>query len=501
MLAVGLGGSLLGRASWAEEWEAEALDALDFGELEPLAALIQETAPEKLQRVLIERIRGGAELSTLVAAAALANARTFGGHDYIGYHCQMALVPALEMSKLLPVAQKPLPVLKVLYRTANRIQEVGGRSSEALGALPEAAVASREESAARLRSAFLKRDLQDSERALSELSRSDPAAAFDELQSILQENLDVHRVVLAWRAWETMQLTGEKHAETLLRQSVRFCVDAEKDRLKRGRSEPELRSLLPELVDEHALLNGSQETRTASDEEIEELALGIFRANKADAARSVAEALGSGLARADVGEALSLAANHLLMNDPGRSGNDISPGKPLGSVHGASFGVHASDSARAWRNIGAVTGGRNAAASLIAGAYHTAGQSRYVGKFPFPFQKRMDEIGDTRDGGELLRAACAALEAGDQELTCALVQRYCEVGASEGPLFDALLTYGTSQDGALHAEKYYYTIREEFADARPAFRWRHLVALARVTASEHGFPAPGYASAREELGV
>ncbi|MCZ6598287.1 MAG: hypothetical protein O7B99_11660 [Planctomycetota bacterium] len=501
MLAVGLGSSLLGRAGYALGLEEAALDALDFGELEPLATLIQETLPEELQRALIGRIRGGAELHTLVAAAALANARTFGGQDYVGYHCQMALVPALEMSKLLPAARKPLPVLKVLYRTANRIQECGGRSNEALHALPEAAPARREESAARLREAFLKRDLEGAERAFSELSRNGSAAAFDALQTILQENLDVHRVVLAWRAWEGMQLTGERHAETLLRQSVRFCVDAEKERRRRGRPEPELRSLLPELLDEHELADGSRETRSASDEEVEELALGIFRADKADAASTVADALGSGLARADVGEALSLAANHILMHDQGRSRANASREKPIGSVHGASPGVHASDAARAWRNIAAVTGGRNAAASLIAGAYHTAGQSGYVGKRPFAFRERMDEVGGTRDGEELLRAACEALEAGDQELTCAAVHRYGEMGASAGPLFDALLAYGTSQDGALHAEKYFYTVREEFADARPAFRWRHLVALARVTASEYGFPAPGYESALEELGV
>jgi len=34
-----------------------------------------------------------------------------------------------------------------------------------------------------------------------------------------------------------------------------------------------------------------------------------------------------------------------------------------------------------------------------------------------------------------------------------------------------------------------------FAALHPAFRWRHLVALARVTASEYGTPAPGYAEA------
>jgi hypothetical protein len=58
-----------------------------------------------------------------------------------------------------------------------------------------------------------------------------------------------------------------------------------------------------------------------------------------------------------------------------------------------------------------------------------------------------------------------------------------------------------SEDGALHAEKYYWTVRSEFASIRPAFRWRELVALARVTASECGRPAPGQAEARELLKV
>ena len=83
----------------------------------------------------------------------------------------------------------------------------------------------------------------------------------------------------------------------------------------------------------------------------------------------------------------------------------------------------------------------------------------------------------------------------------ALVQRYGELGLPERPVFDLLLRYGISEDGALHAEKYYRTVTEEFAVGRPAFRWRHLVGLARVTASEYGFPAPGYKQACELLKV
>ena len=56
-------------------------------------------------------------------------------------------------------------------------------------------------------------------------------------------------------------------------------------------------------------------------------------------------------------------------------------------------------------------------------------------------------------------------------------------------MFDLLLRYAVSEDGRLHAEKYYRTVTEEFATTRPAFRWRQLTALARVTASEYGYTA------------
>ena len=81
----------------------------------------------------------------------------------------------------------------------------------------------------------------------------------------------------------------------------------------------------------------------------------------------------------------------------------------------------------------------------------------------------------------------------------AVAQRYGELGGLPRPVFDLLIRYAVSEDGSLHAEKFYRTVSEEFAAIRPAFRWRQLVALARVTASEYGRPAPGYAEAKELL--
>jgi hypothetical protein len=161
-------------------------------------------------------------------------------------------------------------------------------------------------------------------------------------------------------------------------------------------------------------------------------------------------------------------------------------------------GVHASDAANAWRNIARVTDRRNTIASLIVGAYHTAGQAGGQNPQPYPFAEHREKVADVAPDA-LLPEADAAIRAGDQARACALVHRYGELGRSARPVFDLLLGYGISEDGALHAEKYYRTVTEEFATTRPAFRWRQLAALARVTASEYGHPAPGMEEARRLL--
>src|SRR5262249_5475780 len=106
----------------------------------------------------------------------------------------------------------------------------------------------------------------------------------------------------------------------------------------------------------------------------------------------------------------------------------------------------------------------------------------------------------TADPAALLRETEAAIKNRDQAFAAALVGRYGELGQPAGPVFDLLLKYGVSEDGALHAEKYYRTVMAEVASSRPAFRWRQLAGLAGVTASEFGNPAPGYDQALRLLG-
>src|SRR5947209_7509950 len=117
---------------------AEGPDRLTFGSLEPLVGLMQDTPPDKLQLLLVAKLKEGAKIKDLTAAAALANARAFGGEDYTGYHTLMALAPAYQMAGEMPADRAPLPVLKVIYRNASRIQERGVAAGEVLHAIKTA---------------------------------------------------------------------------------------------------------------------------------------------------------------------------------------------------------------------------------------------------------------------------------------------------------------------------------------------------------------------------
>ena len=113
---------------------------------------------------------------------------------------------------------------------------------------------------------------------------------------------------------------------------------------------------------------------------------------------------------------------------------------------------------------------------------------------PYPRAEGREKVKDvSRDN--LLKELEGAVKEKDQARAAALVHRYGELGLPERPVFDLLLRYAISQDGALHAEKYYRTVSEEFAVARAPYKWRQLIGLARVTASEYGYDAPGYKEA------
>lgn len=477
-------------------------ERLKFGSIDALVGLMQDTPAAKLQPLLVEQLKTGTSLLELVKAGALANARTFGGEDYVGFHTMMALSPAYYMSKEMPAERAALPVLKVLYRNTSRMQEFGGSSGEILHPVAATTLPEGLRPEEFLHTAVKSKDVNAAEQAFATVAKTSPEDAFNHLLHAVHDQTEVHRVVLPYRAWDLLGLIGSENAQTLLRQSVRYCVKAE----GRGNgpiSEP--RTLLPKLFDQFKLDGKQPGSRDVDNAWVEKFVETLMSASATQSAEAAAAALAEGVTPDAIGEAIVLAANQLILRDVGRTAREEWDQKPLGSVHGDSIGVHASDSANAWRNMARVGNTRNKFACLILGAYQVAlDRVQRGGDFtnwkPLPWSQHIDRVRSS-DAAGLLKEAEGAIRENLQVRAMAIVQKYGALGHAERPVFDLMLKYATSEDGALHAEKFYRTCSEEFVASRSAFKWRYLAGLARVTASEYGRPAAGQAEAATLLGL
>ncbi|MBI3817322.1 MAG: hypothetical protein HY286_01425 [Planctomycetes bacterium] len=502
MITASLGLAVADEFGFAPMFDWDDPKRLEFGTLDPLVTCLAETPAEKLNVVLVEKLRAGTSLRDLTAAAALLNARTFGGQDYVGFHTMMALAPAYRMSLESQAQRQALPVLKVLYRNTNHIQERNKSRADVLQTTTPGESGTNLKNGESLRDAVRGNDLEKAERIFATIAGGSASDTFNALLPTVQDGIDVHRVVMPHRVWDLLDVIGSEHAHTLLRQSIHYCLQNEPRASERNR---QVRTLLPKLLDQYSLLAKTPGTRMPDDAEVERLSRFIFAGTPEDAGKLAAIALSEGMSPVAVGEAIALAANQLLLRDHGRTQKEVQAGKPLGSVHGDSIGLHACDSANAWRGMARAGNPRNTFASLILGACQVAvDRTERGGDFlkwePWPNAEHLAKL-TVKEPDLLLREADAAIRANDQARACAAIYRYGELGYPEQAAFDLLLRFAVSEDGALHAEKYYRTAREEFAAARPAFRWRHACSLARVTASEFGLAAPGHAQACELLKV
>ena len=497
MLAGSLGTTLAADLGLSPLRASEESTPATPNDLEPLISLMQETPLRKLQRVLVDKISSGTDLKSLIAAGTLANARTFRGHDYIGFHTFMALAPALDMSERLPANLKALPVLKVLYRNTERIHAMRGAPPPTKTKPASGANIAQADGPA-LQAATRAGDQKKAEQILAAMSGQPRGEIFNHVQYAVHDSTNVHRVVLAWRAWLAVDLVGEQHAQSLLSQSVRFCTDSSQYRLRKNRPEPELWTKLPALLDQYKLLQNPLGTRVADDQWVDDMSFAIFTGTPDSARDAVAQAMTEGMHPESIAEAISLAANLQLLHDPGRP-KASSGDKVIGSVHGDSVGVHASDAANAWRNIARVSNHRNTVVSLLLGAHNSAGMRERMTRERWPLKRDETERVETTD--KALAMVDKAIRQKDQALAGAAVERYHELGGRSKPVFDLMLQFATSEDGALHAEKFYRTVTEEFATTRKSLRWRQLVGLARVSASEYGRKSPGYREACDLLNV
>jgi hypothetical protein len=498
MLVAGLGAAVAQDLGFSTAFANEGAADLSFGKLDGLIDLMQSTPAEKLQPLLIEKLLcGETDIKQLMSAGALANAETFGGEDYVGFHTAMAMLPALEMSQQLTSERQPLPILKVLYRNSQQIQLYGGASKKTLREMHAAEEATVENAGLAIRDACRATDVAQAEKLFAPLGRGPLEDAFNALQPAMQDDINVHRFVFAHRTYGLAGLLGTDHAHTILRQCVRFCITHEQGRLKNKSPESPIRVLMPKLLDQYKLAGKQMGTRDPGDDAVEALAKAIYLGPSDRSAEAAAAALAEGISPEVVGEAISLASNLLVL----RQGAD------QWRTHGDSAGVHSSDATNAFRNMARHASPQYAVSGLIVAAYHVAVHKPFAGE-PYPTADHRAAI-KARDAEGLLAEAEDAVRHNDQGRAAAAIALYCEAGHSPEAVYERMLKYSISEDGRLHGEKYYQTVQEEYRTTRPAFRSRQLVGLARVTASAFGYDrvdkqggrAPGYEEACRLLKV
>lgn len=502
MIAASVGTAFAADLGFGTAFAAEESTRLTFGDLDPLVNFLQETPPDKLVAGVVAKLKSGTELKQLVAAAALTNARAFGGEDYIGFHTLMALAPAYQMSQEEPKAElKPLAVLKVLHRNASRLKD-WGNAKETLKPVKPVELATDRRGGEHLRDAARKHDMAAAEGIFANIcAAGTPEHALNELMVEVDDATEVHRVVLVSRAWDLTRFVGTERAATMLRQSVHYCVNGEKNQNQAKYNAP-IRELLPKLLDTHKL-HDERKQREADDEWTPAFVEVLFNASAADAAGAVAAALADGISANAIGEALSLAANQLILRDEGRPKAGASAGKPEGSIHGDSVGVHSCDTIHAWRNLASIGDRRTRVTSLILAGYQVGRDRTSRGEFlkwdAYPRADHAEKVkGLPADG--LMKELDGAIRDKDQARAAALTARIgAEKAAPAKDVFALFRGYAVSEDGALHAEKFYATATDEFSRARSAFAWRQLIALSRVTASAYGYAAPAHKQACELL--
>lgn len=479
--------------------QTPAADRLNFGPLEELVTLMQETPPDRIIAVAVERLRNGTMLRDLAGAVALANARAFGGEDYVGFHTMMAIAPSVHMSGELPNSSRALPILKVMHRNATRLQG-RGRSNDTLRPVTRA---DGDQTGTTVRESVRGRDLEAAERRFAAVAAQSPEAALNGVIDIIADSSDVHRVVMPYRSWDLCGIIGREQAGTLLRQSVHYCVNNERYLNTNNRPAPAIRAALIRAIDQHRLDGRTAGTRMPDDDWVLRLSETIFRGTPDQAADAAGAALAEGVSPDAIHEAISLAVNQLVLRDSGRRQNEVQQNKPLGSVHGDSIGVHACDSANAWRNLARAGNDRTKMICTVVGAWQAADdRGNRGGDFltwtPYPRDDVRREVENVAQAN-VLTALGEAIRAREQPRACALTARHIQLGLPERELWRLFLDEAIRNDGALHAEKFYRTTTEEHTAARPAVRARYLIGLARVTASASGYAAPGVAEATRLL--
>src|SRR4029077_20504227 len=110
----------------------------------------------------------------------------------------MALCPSYAMAMALPEKERPLPILKVLYRTSTHIHGARCTHEDRLADVGPTKIDDTTPAAIQMRDAARARKLAQAEQIFVSLPGT-PEQTYDDVQLLIQDDLNVHRVVLGWR--------------------------------------------------------------------------------------------------------------------------------------------------------------------------------------------------------------------------------------------------------------------------------------------------------------
>ena len=468
------------------------------------SSFLQETPPDKLLPKVVEKLKNGTDLKTFTAAAALANARAFGGEDYVGFHTLMALAPAYKMAS--EETQRRAQAARG-HEGAGPQQHAAPGNGRQEGRSAEAGQAGQARGRTsprgeQLRDAARKADMAAAEATFAAICENGkPDDALNALLVEVDDATEVHRVVLVSRAWDLINFVGAERAHTMLRQSVHYCVKIEQNANQAKYNQPmretAAEAARPAQACRHEARHASRPTTRGS----------RSSANRVFAATADARRRGSSPRRWPKGSARKRSARRSRWPRT-NSSSAIRVGRSSGprrTSRSAAFTATRSastarDTIHAWRNLARAGDRRTQVTSLILAGYQVArDRSQYRSDDgdmlkwePYP---RADASGE----GEGRRGRCAhegtrtrPFATRTRPRTAALTARIgAEKPDAAKDVFALLRGFAISEDGALHAEKYYATTSDEFA----ALARRVQVAATRRPRPRHRqrlrLPGPG----------
>ncbi len=212
-------------------------------------------------------------------------------------------------------------------------------------------------------------------------------SAFNALLMEVEDETEVHRVALPYRAWD---LDGDHRAGPCRQRSCARACGTVSSAEARPHSTA-TRDALASVMSEFHLDTRQPGDRIPDDQWVEETAR-VAPEQFASERPPRWEPLAEGISPDAVTEAAAVAANQILLRDPGRPQKHASDNKPAGSVHGDSIGLHCCDAVNAWRNIARVADDRNRFAAAVLSAYQVARDrivpgtegERFIDREPLP---------------------------------------------------------------------------------------------------------------------